>query len=161
MLTGSWRISIPAPQLSTRKPYLSPHSWRTLLRIWDLQQFRSVLTTMELDTPMMWCDFPTWSEYGLGNLVFGKLYSSNAIVNRLQSWNKLLLTTCYVLCSQLPFGGIKKSGFENLVRRGLTGLVWQSCLSSWVSHGVICYTATLLQLTTLCDDKSVELRQES
>lgn len=64
------------------------------------------------------------SEYGLGNSVFGRNFlECNAIANRLQSGNVAINDFATFYVAQLPFGGIKKSGFGKFGgEEGLTGL---------------------------------------
>lgn len=64
------------------------------------------------------------TEYGLGASVFGKHFAvCNAIANRLQSGNVAINDFATFYVAQLPFGGVKKSGYGKFGgEEGLTGL---------------------------------------
>lgn len=64
------------------------------------------------------------TEFGLGNSVFGKDFSvCSKIADRLQSGNVAINDFATFYVAQLPFGGIKKSGYGKFGgEEGLTGL---------------------------------------
>lgn len=94
------------------------------MRIFKEEVFGPILTIIRADNADDAVRLSNSSEYGLGNSVFGKLYSEcNAIANRLQSGNVAINDFATFYVAQLPFGGIKKSGFGKFGgEEGLTGL---------------------------------------
>ena len=64
------------------------------------------------------------TEYGLGNSVFGSNFRQiNEIANRLDSGNVAINDFATFYVAQLPFGGIKKSGYGKFGgEEGLLGL---------------------------------------
>lgn len=64
------------------------------------------------------------TDYGLANSIFGKRFSEcNEIANRLQCGNVAINDFATFYLAQLPFGGVKKSGYGKFGgEEGLTGL---------------------------------------
>lgn len=94
------------------------------MRIFSEEVFGPVLTMIKANDADEAVELANGTEYGLGNSVFGKSYKQcNAIANRLDSGNVAINDFATFYVAQLPFGGIKKSGFGKFGgEEGLTGL---------------------------------------
>lgn len=96
----------------------------TSMKIAQEEVFGPVLTVMKAQTIEDAISISNSSEYGLGNSVFGKSFEAcDAVARRLESGNVAINDFATFYVCQLPFGGIKKSGFGKFGgEEGLTGL---------------------------------------
>lgn len=86
--------------------------------------FGPVLTMMKATDVEDAIALSNGTEYGLGNSIFGKNFKQcNEIANRLDSGNVAINDFATFYVAQLPFGGVKKSGYGKFGgEEGLTGL---------------------------------------
>lgn len=86
--------------------------------------FGPILTMMKASDVEDAINISNGTEYGLGNSVFGKNFRQcNEIANRLESGNVAINDFATFYVAQLPFGGVKKSGYGKFGgEEGLTGL---------------------------------------
>lgn len=94
------------------------------MQIAQQEVFGPVLTVMKAADIEDAISISNSSEYGLGNSVFGASFDAcNQVAKRLQSGNVAINDFATFYVCQLPFGGIKKSGFGKFGgEEGLTGL---------------------------------------
>lgn len=94
------------------------------MQIFHEEVFGPILTMIKASSIDEAVDLANATEYGLGNSVFGKSFSvCNSIADRLQSGNVAINDFATFYVAQLPFGGIKKSGYGKFGgEEGLTGL---------------------------------------
>ena len=94
------------------------------MRISQEEVFGPVLTMMKAETVEEAISISNSTEYGLGNSVFGKDFKKcDAVARELESGNVAINDFATFYVCQLPFGGIKKSGFGKFGgEEGLTGL---------------------------------------
>lgn len=123
--------------LAGGKPYLHPnypqgHYFEptllvdvdTTMEIANTEVFGPVLTMMKATDADDAVRISNSTEYGLGNSVFGSSFKQcNEIAQRLESGNVAINDFATFYVCQLPFGGIKKSGYGKFGgEEGLTGL---------------------------------------
>ncbi|OBA19003.1 Aldedh-domain-containing protein [Metschnikowia bicuspidata var. bicuspidata NRRL YB-4993] len=96
----------------------------TSMKIANEEVFGPVLTMMKARDVEDAIAISNSSEYGLGNSVFGKSFEAcDAVAKKLESGNVAINDFATFYVCQLPFGGIKKSGFGKFGgEEGLTGL---------------------------------------
>lgn len=94
------------------------------MKIANTEVFGPVLTMMKATDVDDAVRISNSTEYGLGNSVFGASFNEcNKIAQRLESGNVAINDFATFYVCQLPFGGIKKSGFGKFGgEEGLTGL---------------------------------------
>lgn len=94
------------------------------MRIFNEEVFGPILTMIKAESVDEAIELSNSTEYGLGNSVFGKDFNiCNDIANRLESGNVAINDFATFYVAQLPFGGIKKSGYGKFGgEEGLTGL---------------------------------------
>ncbi|CAH6719825.1 putative aldehyde dehydrogenase-like protein [[Candida] jaroonii] len=92
--------------------------------IFNEEVFGPVLTMIKAEDVEHAIELSNATEYGLGNSVFGRNFNEcNEIANRLDSGNVAINDFATFYVAQLPFGGIKKSGYGKFGgEEGLTGL---------------------------------------
>lgn len=92
--------------------------------IFHEEVFGPVLTMIKANDVDDAIEMSNGTEYGLGNSIFGKNFQEcNEIANRLESGNVAINDFATYYVAQLPFGGIKKSGYGKFGgEEGLTGL---------------------------------------
>lgn len=96
----------------------------TTMKIANTEVFGPVLTMMKANDVDDAIKISNSTEFGLGNSVFGKSFRlCNEIAQRLESGNVAINDFATFYVCQLPFGGIKKSGYGKFGgEEGLTGL---------------------------------------
>lgn len=94
------------------------------MRIFQEEVFGPVLTMIKANDVDDAVNLANGTEYGLGNSVFGSNFRQiNEIANRLDSGNVAINDFATFYVAQLPFGGIKKSGYGKFGgEEGLLGL---------------------------------------
>ncbi|KAK6877452.1 putative aldehyde dehydrogenase-like protein [Candida tropicalis] len=94
------------------------------MRIFQEEVFGPILTMIKANDVDDAISLANGTEYGLGNSVFGNNFAQiNAIADRLDSGNVAINDFATFYVAQLPFGGIKKSGYGKFGgEEGLTGL---------------------------------------
>jgi acyl-CoA reductase-like NAD-dependent aldehyde dehydrogenase len=94
------------------------------MRIFHEEVFGPILTLIKANDIDEAVDLANSTMYGLGNSVFGGNFAVlNDIANRLHSGNVAINDFATFYVAQLPFGGIKKSGYGKFGgEEGLTGL---------------------------------------
>lgn len=94
------------------------------MKIFHEEVFGPILTMIKAENIDEAVELSNATEYGLGNSVFGKNFSvCSKIADRLQSGNVAINDFATFYVAQLPFGGIKKSGYGKFGgEEGLTGL---------------------------------------
>lgn len=94
------------------------------MKIAHTEVFGPVLTMMKAKDIDDAVEISNSSEFGLGNSVFGSDFNTcNEIANRLESGNVAINDFATFYVCQLPFGGVKKSGYGKFNgEEGLTGL---------------------------------------
>lgn len=130
-------VSKGARLLAGGKPYLHPnypqgHYFEptllvdvdTSMKIANTEVFGPVLTMMKATDADDAVKISNNTEYGLGNSVFGSSFKQcDEIAQRLESGNVAINDFATFYVCQLPFGGIKKSGYGKFGgEEGLTGL---------------------------------------
>lgn len=86
--------------------------------------FGPVLTMIKANSIDEAVEISNGTEFGLGNSIFGKDFKTcNEIANRLDSGSVAINDFATFYVAQLPFGGVKKSGYGKFGgEEGLTGL---------------------------------------
>ncbi|KAK6202731.1 meiotic sister-chromatid recombination aldehyde dehydrogenase [Scheffersomyces amazonensis] len=94
------------------------------MRIFQEEVFGPILTMIKATDIESAINLSNSTEYGLGNSVFGSNFTQlNNIANQLESGNVAINDFATFYVAQLPFGGIKKSGYGKFGgEEGLTGL---------------------------------------
>lgn len=94
------------------------------MRIFREEVFGPILTMIKANDVDDAINLANGTEYGLGNSVFGNNFAQiNSIADRLESGNVAINDFATFYVAQLPFGGIKKSGYGKFGgEEGLTGL---------------------------------------
>ncbi|KAK6454430.1 meiotic sister-chromatid recombination aldehyde dehydrogenase [Scheffersomyces xylosifermentans] len=94
------------------------------MRIFQEEVFGPVLTMIKATDVDDAINLANGTEYGLGNSIFGSSFKQvNDIVNRLDSGNVAINDFATFYVAQLPFGGVKKSGYGKFGgEEGLLGL---------------------------------------
>lgn len=94
------------------------------MQIFNEEVFGPVLTMIKAKDVDDAIALANATEYGLGNSVFGNDFTQlNKIADRLESGNVAINDFATFYVAQLPFGGIKKSGYGKFGgEEGLTGL---------------------------------------
>ncbi|KAK6464711.1 meiotic sister-chromatid recombination aldehyde dehydrogenase [Scheffersomyces coipomensis] len=94
------------------------------MRIFQEEVFGPILTMIKATDVDNAIALANSTEYGLGNSVFGSKFNQlNDIANRLESGNVAINDFATFYVAQLPFGGVKKSGYGKFGgEEGLTGL---------------------------------------
>lgn len=94
------------------------------MKIAQNEVFGPVLTMMRAENIDQAIDISNGTDYGLGNSVFGANFQAcNEVARRLESGNVAINDFATFYVCQLPFGGVKKSGFGKFGgEEGLTGL---------------------------------------
>lgn len=124
LLAGGKRYSHPNyPQGHYFEPTLLVDVDSTM-NIAHTEVFGPVLTMMKAKDIDEAVEISNACEFGLGNSVFGSSFHvCNAIANRLESGNVAINDFATFYVCQLPFGGVKKSGYGKFNgEEGLTGL---------------------------------------
>lgn len=94
------------------------------MKIFQEEVFGPILTMIKATDADEAVAISNATEFGLGNSIFGKnFHQCNEIANSLESGNVAINDFATYYVAQLPFGGIKKSGYGKFGgEEGLTGL---------------------------------------
>lgn len=94
------------------------------MKIFQEEVFGPILTMIKATDADEAVAISNATEFGLGNSIFGKNFQQcNEIANKLESGNVAINDFATYYVAQLPFGGIKKSGYGKFGgEEGLTGL---------------------------------------
>ncbi|CAH2355383.1 putative aldehyde dehydrogenase-like protein [[Candida] railenensis] len=94
------------------------------MKIATEEVFGPILTMIKANTVEEAISISNGTEFGLGNSIFGKSFQQcSEIANRLDSGNIAINDFATFYVAQLPFGGVKKSGYGKFGgEEGLTGL---------------------------------------
>lgn len=125
LITGGKPFSHPNyPQGHYFEPTLLVDVDPSTMRIANEEVFGPILTMIKATSVENAISISNGTEYGLGNSIFGKNFQEcNDIANRLESGNVAINDFATFYVAQLPFGGIKKSGYGKFGgEEGLTGL---------------------------------------
>ncbi|KAI5952370.1 MSC7 [Candida jiufengensis] len=94
------------------------------MKIFNEEVFGPILTIIKATDVNDAISLANNSEYGLGNSIFGSNFNQlNQLANKLKSGNVAINDFATYYVAQLPFGGVKKSGYGKFGgEEGLTGL---------------------------------------
>ncbi|KAI3403453.2 MSC7 [Candida oxycetoniae] len=92
--------------------------------VFNQEVFGPILTMIKAESINNAIELANASEYGLGNSIFGSNYKQlNQLANELKSGNVAINDFATYYVAQLPFGGVKKSGYGKFGgEEGLLGL---------------------------------------